>query len=84
MVSVSNVVCGRFINFWKRRKFLTLLTFGCTTHKPSKCMMERRPKRSIFHFLPQRVYELLKHLPPILKKARSAVKLGTVRMGPCS
>jgi len=29
MVSALNLVCGRFINFEKGRKFLTLLTFGC-------------------------------------------------------
>ena len=29
MVSAWNLVCGRFINFKKVRKKLTLLTFGC-------------------------------------------------------
>ena len=30
--STWNFVCGRFINFKKGRKCLTLLTFGCPTH----------------------------------------------------
>jgi len=32
MLSGLNLICGRFINFKKGRKFLTLLTFGCPTH----------------------------------------------------
>jgi len=30
------LVFGRFINFGKGRKFLTLLTFGCPTHDTSE------------------------------------------------
>ena len=32
MLWAWNLVCGRFINFRNGRKFLTLLTFGCSTY----------------------------------------------------
>jgi len=36
MVSAWDLVCGRFINIEKRRKFLTLSTFGCPTDHNKK------------------------------------------------